>query len=342
MTEFASLPFACTRPGWLLLRLSVILLCLGVLLAKPVGHGETVYSSKTYTGTDADLPNAPDIGGSPSFGTIIQLTPEKPESNRPAENASQPGSPKPAAIPVTPLTPVITPSAPGSAPPATAPLAKSPPGKSQNEATTKREISSDESAFFAAVQSYRKGDYIAARQAFSDYHRQNSDDARAIYYLAMTEAQLGNFKQAERNYKEVIKREADSKLGSLAREGLKALPTEATLDSPPRFPTENTNTTMRGNGATDNTMMPGAAAASPPVPAGMSAQDWMMMQMMMSGAGSGNGGNNGSWGAMAPMMMMQPSANGGAPNIDPEVMKTILMNQMMQNFDLNSSDKDRN
>jgi Tetratricopeptide repeat len=350
MIEFASSPFACTRSGWLLVRLSVILFSLGVLLASPVGYSQTVYSSKTYTGTNADLPQN-DATGTPgneqNSGAIIQLIPEKPEAVPiPPSETPKPTNNSNDSSTATPLNPMIAPSKPLIVVPATT-ANENVANKNQDEPSNKREMSAEESAFFAAVQSYRKGDYTAARQAFSDFHRQNPDDVRAVYYLAMTEAQLGNFKQAERSYKEVIRREPDGKISLLAREGLKALPTEATLDSPPRFPTENTAPTAHGNAATISSPLGNTSpsALGTPVPAGMSSQDWMMLQMMMSGAGNTNGmgGNSGggNWGMMAPMMMMQPSANGGAPNIDPEVMKTILMNQMMQGFDLNpTKDKD--
>ena len=296
-------------------RLLTGLLLLGLLATGAITPAETVYSNKTpYENPVKDsVPNTSSL--ETTAPEIIAAKPENPNmaSKSPSEEQAEAPTPvdkaKSAPIPAT------------------------------------REMSTEDSAFFAAVQNYRKGDYTSAKQAFSELHRQDPNAVRVIYYLAMTEAQLGNFKQAERGYKEAIRREPDGKIGLLAREGLKALPTETTIDHPPRFPAASTSEPAHGITPTPSTgaglpVTTGTAA----MPAGMSPQDWMMLQTMMSGAGNANeGGGNGNnnWGMLAPMMMMQPSANGGPPSVDPEVMKTILMNQMMQGFDLNPSGKDR-
>lgn len=215
----------------------------------------------------------------------------------------------------------------------------------------------DSNVFAFGVQAYRQGDYVAADRTFSELHRQIPKDVRVTYYLAITAAQQGRIRQAERLYREVIQCEPGGDIAALAREGLKYLPPEQALDRPPRFssPSESDQKEKReadkevrkdvalSNGADRG----GASVNGNPAgyaPGGMSPQDWMMLQMMMS---SGNGGNN-PLGSMMPWMMT-PSAPGGmsgsptgAPAVDPEVMKTMLMNQLMQGFDLGGNKEERN
>jgi hypothetical protein len=219
----------------------------------------------------------------------------------------------------------------------------------------------DAVAFTAGVQAYRRGDYPTADRVFGELHKQAPQDARVTYYLAITAAQQERFQQAGRLYRDVIRQEPEGSIAVLAREGLKYLPAEQALDHPPRFasPAEKDQKEKKGDdkeakqeGASpDGTDKTAASVNGNPAayaPGGLSPQDWMMLQMMMNSGNGGNGGNA-AWGAAAPWMMMPSSPGapglpgslpGNAPAIDPEVMKTMLMNQLMQGFDLGGSGKD--
>jgi hypothetical protein len=216
----------------------------------------------------------------------------------------------------------------------------------------------DFAAFTTGVQAYRQGDYPAADRVFGELHKRAPQDARVTYYLAITAAQQGRFQQAGRLYREVIRQEPEGSVATLAREGLKYLPPEQALDYPPRFSTPAANDKPEKSEKGKDTQKDGASsneadktAASSVngnpaayAPGGMSPQEWMMLQMMMNSGNGGNGGNA-AWGMMAPWMMTPsapgpPGTPGNTPAIDPEVMKTMLMNQLMQGFDLGGSGKD--
>lgn len=258
-----------------------------------------------------------------------------------------------------------------------------------------------EARFNEGVQAYRSGRYDNAYKIFSTLHRQQPETVKATYYLAMTEAQLGNFAQARTRYQEVLTLDPNGAIAALAREGLRYLPSESTLDRPPRFTqasppsgtpthaTEEPSTSPQRNSVKANTLPPMEAIddaeadvlpnpppssnaftpddsassqasenasdntlsardsikpsdlantnTTPSTPnTGMSPQDLMMWQMMMS---QGNGMNNSGGGNgmnMLPLLMMQQSGNGATPGsgVDPSIMSTMLMNQMMQNFSM--------
>jgi hypothetical protein len=202
--------------------------------------------------------------------------------------------------------------------------------------------------FADGVKAYRDGDYRAARKSFARLHAEHPENSRVTYYLAISEAQLGRFRQARSLYQEIITLDPNSEAASLAREGLQYLPAEqAALDLPPRFQAQK-RTPMSGDDAATPSPAPKQSvvaqpqAASSPM-ANMSPQDWMMLQMMMGGQGAGGNGMS----TMLPYMMMpqmgaDPSSPNGMGNIDPSVMSSLLMNQMMQNFSLDGGkDQDR-
>lgn len=180
------------------------------------------------------------------------------------------------------------------------------------------------------VRAYREGDYAGASRVLEALHRKTPQDTRTTYYLAMTEARQGNYREAAKLYEDILKREPDGQAAKLAREGLRYLPTEKTeWDEPPRFGDESAGTATPSEGNKK------PAAGMPPLsPA--SAQDWMAWQWMMGQTGR----NNSGWGNM-----MMPPGNNGQPNTgetpDPGMMSDMLMEQMMQNFTL-SGDKDEN
>lgn len=188
-----------------------------------------------------------------------------------------------------------------------------------------------------AVALYRKGQYAEAEKLLAGLHDKHPEDSKATYYLAITSAQLGRFDQARLLYNEVLTLDPNGEAARLAAAGLKYLPAEtAAIDLPPKFQAE------------DPTAAPVAPVAPGTVQAnGMSPQDMMMWQMMMSQmGGNGNNNNNGMGGGM-PFMMPQmqggQSANGAPMNMDPNVLSTMMMNQMMQNFDFSGdNNKDNN
>jgi len=189
--------------------------------------------------------------------------------------------------------------------------------------------------FEEAVQAYREGRYPQADKLFTNLHRQTPENTKVTYYLAITEAQLGRFQAAKKLYTEVLTLDPKGEAASLAQEGLKYLPSEIGLDLPPRFSQQDQPRTSVGSSA--QTVNPGTAdSLQPNAGPSMSREDLMALQMLM-GQGSGNGlnGNNNPLGAFMPGMMGMPS-NGinGMSGMDPKMMSTMMMNQMMQNMNL--------
>jgi hypothetical protein len=195
------------------------------------------------------------------------------------------------------------------------------------------------SPFDGGVKAYRAGDYRQAHKLFSALHRQSPGDTKFTYYLAITEAQLGRFQQSKSLYREIITLDPNGEAATLAKEGLKYLPPETSLDLPPRF------NQSAGEGHDDKpaTQPPATATTGQPATTNMapsmSPQDLMAWQMMM-GQNNGNGmGGNNPMGGFIPNMMM---GNGNAPNggaggmsgFDPSMMGTMMMNQMMQNVNV--------
>ena len=172
----------------------------------------------------------------------------------------------------------------------------------------------------AAVDAYRRGEYIKAESALKAVCQAQPENLGAIYYLAMTEAQLGRFQQARGLYQSIMDKDANSEVAHLAAEGLRYLPKDDVFDPPPRFD------------GSQPAQVPAQTAASPF--GNMSPQDMMAMQMMMQ---MGGGGKNG--GGFNPMMMGLMQGGQTGQNVDPEVLSTMMMNQMMENFSLGDNSK---
>lgn len=179
-----------------------------------------------------------------------------------------------------------------------------------------------EDPFLQAVQAYRNGNYVEAQGMLNALHAARPEDTRVTYYLAITEAQLGRFRQARAHYEEVLVLAPNDEVAQLARQGLQYLPAESGLDLPPRF---------QADPAAAASIPSQAYGAAQAAPNGMTAQDMMMWQAMMSSLG----GNNNANGGMAPWMMM-PGMQGG--QMDPSVMSTMMMNQMMGDFNFDNGD----
>ena len=187
--------------------------------------------------------------------------------------------------------------------------------------------------FEEAVQAYREGRYPQADKLFTNLHRQTPENTKITYYLAITEAQLGRFQAAKKLYTEVLTLDPKGEAASLAQEGLKYLPPEIGLDLPPRFSQQEQPHTSVGSSA--QTVNPGTIdSLQPNAGPSMSQEDLMALQMLMGqGANSSNGNN--PLGAFMPGLMGMPS-NGinGMSGMDPKMMSTMMMNQMMQNMNL--------
>lgn len=198
--------------------------------------------------------------------------------------------------------------------------------------------------FLAGVKAYREGNYRQADRIFSTLHKQAPENTRYTYYLAITQGQLGRFQQCKALYEEIITLEPNGKAASLARQGLSYLPKANELDMPPRF---NAAATAPEKTEPAPAQKPVAAQQPGQFPTremadsmkqsmqqGMSPQDMMMMQMMM-GQQNGMGGMGGGTNPMSWMMMPGMMGNqGGNSGFDPSIMSNMMMNQMMQGFNM--------
>ncbi len=188
----------------------------------------------------------------------------------------------------------------------------------------------DTPAYEQGVNAYRNGDYEKAYRQFKDVIKTTPERVEAHYYLGISAAQLGRFKEAREAYQNTIKLAPNSEAGQLATDGLSYLPNPDSLDVPPRI-------SVNGNPAATQQATPQQPVAQNANPFGnMDPQAFQMMMMMNSMAGGGGGGGFNPM--MIPMMqMMQGQAAGGADGqqrnmMSPEIIKSMMMNQMMQNF----------
>ena len=192
-----------------------------------------------------------------------------------------------------------------------------------------------EERFNEGVKAYRNGEYEQASKIFEVLHRQFLEKDKFTYYLAITQAQLGRFQQAKQLYEEIIALDPNGEPAALAKQGLQYLPPEASIDPPPRFNQMTTAPSLpdANRSAAPTYANPGQQAnPSPSAPSGISPQDLMAWQMLM---GQNNGSNNNNpMGMFMPGMMGYPNGMNGNTPVDPSIMSTMLMNQMMQNMNL--------
>jgi hypothetical protein len=208
--------------------------------------------------------------------------------------------------------------------------------------------------FQEGVQAYREGHYASAYDRFYKLHKEHPENSGITYYLAMTQAQLGRFQKAKALYEEIILIDPNSRAAELAKEGLRYLPASdgATLDLPPRFqstPAASGQPLAGTPQGIPQPTMPGAAMGAGGYPA-MSPEDMQAMQMMqmMMGNGMGDMGSMGGMGGMGNMGGMGGMGNMGGMNgmgmngmgmngmggMDPNIMSTMMMNQMLQQMNL--------
>lgn len=191
-------------------------------------------------------------------------------------------------------------------------------------------------SFMSGVEVYRQGHYSEAQQIFERLHQGHPEQSNITYYLAMSEAQLGNFKDAKRLYDEVILIDPQSETAALAEQGLAGisgyLNSSTALDAPPNF----SRLSPQPQAPALPVVQPQTAQTPPQT--GMSAQDMMLMQMMM---GNGNSNNNTmNWMQQLPNDPNNPGNQNPYQNIDPNIMSTMMMNQMLQNFSFESKKDD--
>lgn len=196
-------------------------------------------------------------------------------------------------------------------------------------------------AFADGVRLYREGQYAKALNIFERLHQDNSTDVNTTYYLAITSAQLGRFKQAKGFYEQIVLLDPNGKAAQLAKDGMKYLPdTHEALDLPPKFQAQIQANSPATGTPPQSANQPGAPQQAQASNSGMSPQDLQAIQMMMM-MGGGNGGmggmnQNNPMGGMMPGMM----GGQGMQGMDPNIMSTMMMNQMMQNFDLSGGKSD--
>lgn len=167
------------------------------------------------------------------------------------------------------------------------------------------------------VESYRAERYAQAQDLFARFTQTHPEAPEGHYYWAISLVKLGKFKEARAAYENAIKIAPQSEAAQLANEGLRYLPQESGLDKPPQL----TN----------------AAATPTPANTATGGMDPEMLQtMMMMSSMGGGGGNSGFNPMMIPLMQSMTKGQGATPGAptqgSSEMMRTMMMNQMLQNF----------
>ena len=227
---------------------------------------------------------------------------------------------------------------------------------------------------------YRAGQFEKAESLFQKLVDKEPNNISAIYYLAISEVQLGHVDIARAYYNQVLQlAHPDSDLAKLAQQGLAYLPATQHIDAPPKplgaqtpqaygtptpvpaldtsnlpgYPQQLPGAQAGQKAVQDANAMMGNNPASPqsPAPASNSLLDPKMMEMMMMmSAMGGGGGNNSNSFMMLPMMqeMMQRNKTGGQGASDsssesgfkPEMIQQMMLQNMMPNID-NLFNKDK-
>lgn len=197
------------------------------------------------------------------------------------------------------------------------------------------------------VEAYRTGTYENARKAFQQITEAIPECQEAHYYLAISLAQLNRHKEARQAYENVIRLAPQTEAAALAKEGLENLPDLQALDAPPRFKkraAQKDPATAPVTSAMEEISPTPSPSPTPQPATPMAGMDPQALQMMMMLGGMGGGNNTGGFN---PMMWSYLQSMGGQTggqntqtNMPPEMLKTMMMNQMMQNFDPFSSGKD--
>jgi hypothetical protein len=253
---------------------------------------------------------------------------------------------------VSDLYPPDTEPAAMAAPTSNTPLATAPP--------------TSEAPLSEGVQAYRLGDYLKAQEILIRLTQQQPSAVNGWYYLALCYTQLGELDAARTAYNMVVAQAPKSQAARLARQGLEQLDrlVDADLDPPPMAAGKpapihaytSTHSAMIPTVPQVNTnpqyQMPQQAAALPDMAELQQLREEMAALEAMGGSNNNNqnnsNGNMGNMGWMMPMMAeMQQSgmASGKAGTagrktmLTPEMMQSMMMQQMMQGFDMGGSSK---
>lgn len=90
-----------------------------------------------------------------------------------------------------------------------------------------------------AIKLYKSGNYTNAYSALVQILKKDRTNALALYYIAMTEVQLGKLDDAIRDYEAVIKMSPNGVLGSYAKKGKKCVETPERCHEPEAKPSDN-------------------------------------------------------------------------------------------------------
>jgi len=235
---------------------------------------------------------------------------------------------------------------------------------------------SDE-VFQDGVDAYRKGDIQECCNTMNVLKKKDPTNAYVAYYLAMSNAKLGNLDAAKENYEAVIMLNQDPQLVSYAQEGIRNIEnaTGKKEEKKEFFKKDSSGTdklslkaqgnekkanvsdeeiakaikVLRDAGLLNVNVTVGSAAVTPATAVtpsnGMDAatmlkqnSELMNLNMMMGSMG----GSKSSGMDMLPFMMMQQNASGGKSNISPEVLQMMMNNSMLEGmsaFDTDNKDK---
>ncbi|MCA9807427.1 MAG: tetratricopeptide repeat protein [Cyanobacteria bacterium HKST-UBA06] len=184
---------------------------------------------------------------------------------------------------------------------------------------------------------YRDGAYQDAFKRFARIVKTQPECVDCHYYYAISAAQMGRIETARQAYNRVLTLAPNSEAAELAKTGLGYLPEGNQLDVPPKLSGSAQQTTTAGTSKT--------TAAQPA--SGMDSQTLQTMMMMSAlGGGSKNGGGMNMM--MLPLLQQmqqggntqEPGQTAGMPKVDPSVMQTMMMQQMMGGYEDFFSNKD--
>lgn len=227
-----------------------------------------------------------------------------------------------------------------------------------------------EDVFQEGVDAYRKGDIQECCDTMRSLKKKDPTNSYIIYYLAMSNAKLGDVDEAKKNYEEVILLNQDSQLVSYSKEGVQNIENalgnkkedkkesltkkvSRDIDKPSVSQAEGVDKkasvsdeevakaikTLREAGLLNVNL----GVASSPVatdPTLMQQNSELMNLNMMMGTMGGSGKSSGM--DMLPFLMMQQGANGGNSKISPEVIQMMMNNSMLDSmsaFDVSNKDK---
>jgi len=232
--------------------------------------------------------------------------------------------------------------------------------------------------FQKGVAEYRKGNTQECLGIMKSLEKKDPTNAYVEYYLAMSQAKLGNLDEAKTKYEQVILIDEDSQLVSYAREGIKNIEKvqgkedisegkekkeSKFIDKPFSKPESESKKAQKSSVSDDEiakaikvlreagllNVQVGVSGSNTNAPqsnadAAAAQQNAELMQMNMLMSSMGGGGSKGGGMDMMPLLLMQqqPGANGGKSAISPEIIQMMMNNSMLEGlgtFDTDNKDK---